>query len=75
MPQGQIQPRTWFVQFGPAVSAASAFAADSSELEHQTRSWYQVHSGYDYALVIEDPRVIDQQWTPVSILSHSDSMK
>ena len=36
MPQGQIQPRTWFVEFGLAVSAAPAFAADSSELALQT---------------------------------------
>ena len=38
MPQGhgQIQPRTWFVEFGlavVAVSAAPAFAVDRSELE------------------------------------------
>ena len=31
MPQGRIQPRTWFVEFGLAVSAASVM--DSSEHE------------------------------------------
>ena len=31
MPQGRIQPRTWFVEFG--LSAAPAFLADGSELE------------------------------------------
>ena len=36
MPQGRIQPRTWFVEFGLAVSAAPAFAADRSELELPT---------------------------------------
>ena len=41
MPQGRIQLRTWFVEFGfvefgLAVSAAPAFAADRSELELPT---------------------------------------
>ena len=34
MPQGRIQPRTWLVEFGLAVSAASVM--DRSEHEHLT---------------------------------------
>ena len=136
MPQGRIQLRTWFVEFGfvefgLAVSAAPAFAADRSELELPTavppsdseirmcikdmmdtssqsgrriRSLQHVSFAYkstgtdsgdtpqDLACNpanvvdvvgfvhgsksildttmrswIEDPRVIDQQWTPASI--------
>ena len=36
MPQGRIQPRTWFVEFGLDVSAAPAFAVDGYELEQPT---------------------------------------
>jgi len=34
MPQGRIQPRTWFVKFGLAVSAERPAPALSAESEH-----------------------------------------
>ena len=129
MPQGRIQPRTWYVELGLDVSATPAFAVDGFEFEQPTavppsdseirlcikdvmdksnqggrriRSLQFVSFAYkstdpadttpdpacktaDIVDVvgffhgtesildttirswIEDPRVMDQQWTPVSI--------
>ena len=102
MPQGRIQPRTWYVEFGLDVSAVPAFAVDGFEGGRRIRSLQFVSFAYkstdpadttpdpacrtaDIVDVvgfvhgtesildttirswIEDPRVMDQQWTPVSI--------
>ena len=42
MPQGRIQPRTWYVEFGLDVSAAPAFAVDDFELEQPIEECFQI---------------------------------